>query len=119
MMRGKISAIISKIMRRGMERVLKEHTYEHRMEKMFEFIIERGYERPSWNSGKEDAEGLIEEAGRHTELGEYLERFRNKGAITISDIVDDMASGVGELSGVDKIFVLINEISKQFAAKRD
>ncbi|MCC6544053.1 MAG: glycosyltransferase [Nitrospirae bacterium] len=107
------------IAQRGMERVIKEHTYEHRMEKMFEFILERGYERPSWDSRKEDVEGLIAEADRHTELGRYLERFRNKGAITISDIVDDMASGVGELSRVDKIFVLINEIGKQFAAKKD
>lgn len=110
---------MDEIAKRGLARVLKEHTYEHRMEKMFEFIYERGYERPSWDSRKEDSEGLIEEADRHTELGEYLERFRNKGAITISDIVDAMASGVGELSRVDKIFVLINEIGKQFAAKKD
>ena len=86
---------------------------------MFEFIFERGYERPSWDSGKEDVEGLMAKAGMHTELGGYLERFRNRGAITISDIVDDMASGVGELSKPDKIFVLINEIGKQFAAKKD
>jgi len=109
----------AEISARGKERVLREHTYEQRMEKMLEFIFERGYERPSWDYRKEDVEGLIEEAGRHTELSGYLERFRNKGAITISDIVDDMASGVGELSRVDKIFVLINEISKQFAAKKD
>lgn len=109
----------AEISARGRERVLREHTYEQRMEKMFEFIFEKGYERPSWDSGKEDVEGLIEEAGRHTELGGYLERFRNRGAITMADIVDDMASGVGELSRADKVFVLINEIGRQFAAKKD
>ncbi len=103
----------------GKERVLREHTYEHRMEKMLEFLFERGYERPSWNTGKEDVDELIEEAGRHTEIGSYLERFRNKGAITVSDIVDEMASGVGELSETDKIFVLINEIARQFTSKKD
>jgi len=109
----------AEISARGKEMVLREHTYEQRMEKMFEFIFERGYERPSWDSGKEDVEGLMAKAGTYTELGGYLERFRNRGAITISDIVDDMASGVGELSKPDKIFVLINEIGKQFAAKKD
>lgn len=109
----------AEISARGKERVLREHTYEHRMEKMLECVFERGYERPLWDTRKEDIERLTEEAGRDTELGRYLEQFRNRGAINISDIVDDMASGVGELSKADKIFVLMNEISKQFAAKRD
>lgn len=107
----------AEIAARGMERVLKEHTYSHRMEQMLEFILERGYELPSWNSRKEDVESLIEDAGRHTELGEYLAGLRDKGRISISDIVDEMASGVGELSRVDKIFVMISEIGKQFAKK--
>lgn len=109
----------AEISARGKARVLKEHTYEQRMEKLLEFIHEKGYERPSWDSEKEDVESLIEEAGRHTELGEYLERFRNRGSITMSDIIEDMASGVGELSRADKVFVLMNEIGRQFAAKSD
>lgn len=102
---------------RGRERVLREHTYEHRMEEMFGFMIERGYEPAVWNNGKEDVEALIEGAGRDTEVGMYLSRFRDKGRIDLNDIDAEIKSGDGDFTETEKIFVLMKELCKQFAPK--
>lgn len=104
-----------RIAKRGRERVVKEHTYEHRMKEMLGFIAEKGYELPSWARGGEDVEKLVEEAGRNTELGRYLSRFLDRKRISISDVVSDIWSGKGEFTELEKIFMLIKEIKDQYA----
>lgn len=97
------------------ERVLKEHTYEKRMEEMLDFLAMNGYAPPRWESEGEDVEGLIDRAGRDTEMGMYLSRFSERERITISDILDEIREGKGRLSEVERMFQLIKELRAQFA----
>ncbi|MBI4697840.1 MAG: glycosyltransferase [Nitrospirae bacterium] len=99
---------------RSRERVLKEHTYERRMEAMLRFIFDSGYEPPVWNTEIEDVEHMIETAGRQSELGEYLCRYIDKGKICIDDIIGKIDAGKEPLSYVEKIFLLMHEMKKVY-----
>ncbi len=106
-----------KIARQGRERVVNDHTYKHRMEEMLYSMVKRGYEPPPWRAEREDedVERLIEEAGKDTELGRYLARFIEKERISISDVVQDIGEGKGDLTETEKIFLLIKEFRGQYA----
>lgn len=107
-----------RIAQKARERVLRDHTYEQRMEDMLTFLVERGYEPPQWKTEGEEVKMLIEEAGRDTELGRYLLRFLNRGRITISDITEEIKGGKGRLSETEKLFMLIKEFKGQFAPRK-
>jgi spore maturation protein CgeB len=105
------------IAKKGRERVERDHTYEQRMEEILDFIVNRGYEPPPWPTEMEDVAELIERAGRDTELGRYLSRFLDKESISLSDIVEEIKQGEGSLSTIEKIFLLMDELKKQFSPK--
>ena len=92
----------------GKERVLREHTYEQRMKAMMDFIIESGYEPPVWKRDTQDVETLIDAAKGNGELVEYLMRFSKKSDIGLGDIIGEIQKGDGDLTRVEKIFLLMN-----------
>lgn len=102
----------------GRARVLREHTYEQRMKEMLDFIFENGYELPEWKPEAQDVDVLIDAAKDNKELKGYLERFINKGSIGIKDIIIDIQSGDGNLSRVEKVFLLADAMERDFR-KRD
>ncbi|MBI5575345.1 MAG: glycosyltransferase [Deltaproteobacteria bacterium] len=96
---------------KGRQRVLRDHTYEQRMEEMIGFMVRNGFV-PPWREkrDREDPERLIEEAGPETELGRYLARFADARSLKLPDIIGEIRSGHGELSRVERIFLALNEI---------
>lgn len=102
------------IARRAQERILREHTYEHRMEEMLNFILNSGYSSPRWDGEGGDIEAIIEAAGRETELGEYLTRLDERGEVTLDDLVEHIHYGEGSLSRVENILLLMNEMKKVY-----
>jgi len=106
------------IARRAKERVIKEHTYEHRMEQMINFILDRGLRCPEWNRGKKDLEYLLEKAKSHEELSHFFAGYKEKTAeLGLEDIVEDIQSGKGSLSDVEKIFLFINSVRDIYMPK--
>lgn len=102
----------------GRARVLREHTYEQRIKEMLDFIFENGYELPEWRPEAQDVDLLIDAAKDNKELKGYLERFINKGSIGIKDIIIDIQSGDGNLSRVERVFLLADALERDFR-KRD
>jgi spore maturation protein CgeB len=98
-----------RIAEQGRQRVLRDHTYEKRMEEMLEVIAEKGLSKPLWPEEGEDVEGLIQESAGDPELGQYLSRFSGKGRITLSDITAEISSSEGEISKTEGIFMLMKE----------
>lgn len=98
-----------RIAEQGRQRVLRDHTYEKRMEEMLEVIAEKGLSKPLWPEEGEDVEGLIQESAGDPELGQYLSRFSGKGRITLSDITAEISSSKGEISKTEGIFMLMKE----------
>lgn len=107
----------NEIAMRARDRVLREHTYEHRMKEMLDFLFKSGYEPPPWNQEKKDVESLIEAAGKDTELGQYLKQFIDSGDIDIKDIVKKINSGDGSLSRVEKVFLLMDQMKERYTVK--
>ncbi|RJR21626.1 MAG: hypothetical protein C4581_01930 [Nitrospiraceae bacterium] len=101
-----------RIAERGRQRVLKDHTYENRMAAMLEVIASKGLSRPLWPEQGENVEGLIEEAGRDSELGEYLSRFSGKKSITLSDVYEEISVSEGQISETEGIFMLMKEFAR-------
>lgn len=104
-----------KIALAGKERVLREHTYEHRMKSMLRFIFERGFTPPVWQGKCKDIDILIKEAEEYEDLREYLGRFKEKDSISLNDIMEDIYAGAGGLTEVEKIFVLMNSLEKDYS----
>ena len=98
---------------RGRQRVLREHTYERRMEAMIDFVVRNGFE-PPWKAmrEREDPDRLMREAGPETELGRYLARFANARSLKLEDIVYEIRSEHGDLSRVERIFLALNAIGQ-------
>jgi spore maturation protein CgeB len=97
------------IVERAMQRVMKDHTYEHRMREMLEFLTDNGFRRPVWSEEGEDVNSMVKDSGDDTELAEYLSRFAEKGRITLSDIAEEITNGEGDISGTEALFLLMNE----------
>ncbi len=118
-LRGKIAHYLAHpeereaIAERGRQRVLRDHTYERRMEAMIDFVVRNGFE-PPWKAmrEREDPDRLIGEAGRETELGIYLARFANARSLTLEDVVREIRSERGDLSRVERIFLALKEIGQ-------
>lgn len=106
------------IAEKARERVIRDHTYEQRMQEMLSFIVNRGYTPPLWTTDKEDITLLVKKAGKDTELGMYLSKFLDKESISLSDIIEGIKSEEGDLSDVEKIFILMDELKKQFCPKK-
>ncbi|UCD35464.1 MAG: glycosyltransferase [Nitrospiraceae bacterium] len=98
------------IARRGRERVLHDHTYERRLADMLMVIAKKGIPRACWADGGEPVGKLVKEAGRDTDLGQFLERFSGRRRITLSDVAADIKTGVGDISRTEKIFLAMNEL---------
>ena len=99
------------IAERGRQRVLRDHTYERRMEEMIGFMIRTGF-RPPWREmrEREDPGRLAVEAGPETELGVYLSRFAGARSLKLKDVVGEIRSGSGDLTRVERIFLAMKAI---------
>ncbi|RJQ13674.1 MAG: hypothetical protein C4560_13840 [Nitrospiraceae bacterium] len=95
------------------QRVRKEHTYEHRMRRMLEFIADCGYEPPVRNAEGERIQDLIGEAGDDSELVEYLSGFDGRERVTLPDIIRKIENGEGAISRTETIFLMMNELIKK------
>lgn len=101
-----------KIIKQGRQRVLKEHTYEHRMREMLRVISAKGFHRPLWTEEGEDVKNLIKDAGEESELGRYLSRFAENKKITLPDIHKEISKGEGEISRTEALFMVMHEFAR-------
>ncbi len=92
----------------GRERVLKDHTYKCRMRGMIDLIASGGGDA-KWKSSGESLEKLRKQAQGHTELEQFLAGMGDRKRIGLSDIIDEIRSGDGELSRAESMFMLMHE----------
>jgi spore maturation protein CgeB len=99
------------IAERGRRRVLRDHTYERRMEEMIGFMVRSGF-RPPWREARrrEDPDRLAADAGAGTELGKYLSRFAGERSLGLKDVLREIRKGSGDLSRVERIFLAMEAI---------
>jgi spore maturation protein CgeB len=98
----------TQIAQRARERVLREHTYEHRMKELIEVV-----EVTSPNLGKRHTNHpaeLVRRAGADTGLGKFFSQFLEVDEeLTLDRVAEHIRKGRGELTDVEGTFLLMKE----------
>jgi len=101
-----------RIAEKGRERVLAEHTLEHRMTELLTHIFagqlqslkERVADR------KDSVENFIEQAGEKTELADYLEQFLGTPEFSLKTVTDRIARGEGALTRTETLMLMVDQL---------
>jgi len=104
-----------RIARKGYERVLAEHTLEHRMMEMLIHIFLDQFEtvKQRIEVRKEAVDYFMEQAGAETELGRYLEQFRGTPNFSLKTVTDRIAGGKGALTQTETLLLMLNQLVKE------
>ncbi|MGY8766451.1 MAG: CgeB family protein, partial [Nitrospinaceae bacterium] len=99
----------------GKERVLKEHTIQHRMEEMLIYIFMDNLEQLTTRFKVESRDPVvssIDYAGLSTDLGKYLEQFRGSNDFSIKTMVDKISISTGDLSKEELLVLMTDQLVK-------
>lgn len=97
-----------RIAERARLRVLNEHTYEARMAEVLRVVYQHETV-PASHYHPNHINNLIDKSADDAELVELLSRFRDRGVITLDDIIEDIKQRHGELSRSEATFLLMHE----------
>lgn len=97
------------IARRGRDRVLKEHTYVHRMATALESLEARFRRLADRKRGPNYVASLKQAAGNDQEMIDFLSTFPDDEEIDLDKIVSNIELGKGKLTRVEGIFYLMKE----------
>jgi spore maturation protein CgeB len=105
-----------KIAKAGMRRVLKEHTFVHRLAVMMSAVLPKEQERTNRRNRKadrvNDADAMIARASDE-ELKRFLAPFAGQGSLSLKKVMDEIEKGDGPLTRPEIIFMMINQIFSQ------
>ena len=99
------------------QRVLKEHTMEHRMQELLLHVfLDRKSALESMQAIERDPlDYCIDQAGESTELGQYLQQFRGQHPFCLKTVTDHIHAGEGALDNKETLFLMLNQILKENA----
>ena len=104
---------------RGKERVLKEHTIQHRMHEMLTHVFMDNLnslkERMS-SHHRDPVSYYIDNVGDSSSLGKYLEQYRGLTDFSIKTMVDHIAKGKGKLNNEELLVLMTDQIVKSKVA---
>lgn len=100
------------IAHKGRERVLSEHTMEHRMTELLIHVFADRVEalKQRLADRKDPLDLLIEQAGENTELAEFLEPFRGTQEFSLKTVIDHIAQGEGALTKPETLMLMVNQL---------
>ena len=105
----------STIALKSWQRVLKEHTMEHRMQELLLHVfLDR---KPALDSigevQRDPLDYCIEQAGENTELGEYLKQFKGQYPFSLKTVVEHIHQGEGALDQKETLFLMMDQVVKE------
>jgi spore maturation protein CgeB len=105
-----------KIAQAGMRRVLKEHTFVHRMASMMSAVLPREEERLNHRRemarGVNDADSIIARA-KDEELKKFLTPFAGGGTVSLKKAMEQIEKGDGPLTKPEIIFMMMDQVFSQ------
>jgi spore maturation protein CgeB len=103
-----------KIARAGRERVLREHTYAHRLRDMLSIIYSSKYEHLRSRSDAHPWKRMLERTKSNTELHERCQRAFERGEEPKLDgLIVDILVGQGKLTETEQKLLFLHHVSKQ------
>ena len=94
------------------ERVLAEHTYEHRMLELLGVMAGRFADWKPKGGGLPSAEEIIREAGPESELAEVMHSFAGQGPLTLEDVASEIEKREGKFTKTEAMILLLNEFRR-------
>ena len=97
------------------QRVLKEHTMEHRMQELLLHVfLDR---KPALDSigevQRDPLDYCIEQAGENTELGQYLKQFKGQYPFSLKTVVEHIHKGEAALDQKETLFLMMDQVVKE------
>ncbi len=96
----------------GRQRVLVEHTYQHRMLELLGVIAGQRSQWQPKSGGLPTAEEIIGQAGADSELGAVMQRFKGRGSLTLEEVAAEIEKGAGDLGRTEAMILLLNEFRR-------
>ena len=99
------------------QRVLGEHTMEHRMQELLIHVfLDRKPVLDSLAEAERDPlDYCVEQAGENTDLGQYLKQFKGQYPFSLKTVIDHIHQGEGALDDKESLFLMMNQILKENA----
>ena len=97
------------------QRVLSEHTMEHRMQELLIhiFMDRRSALESMKETQRDPLDYCVEQAGEYTDLGQYLKHFKGQYPFSLKTVVDHIHQGEGALDDKEYLFLMLNQILKE------
>lgn len=103
-----------KIVKAAQDRVLREHTYAHRLKKMLSIIYSTRYESLKARIGTSPWKKMLERAKPHKELYSRCVKAYERGEEPLLDgLVSDIMAGGGRLSETEQKLLFLFHVRKQ------
>lgn len=103
-----------RIARKGRERVLRDHTYEKRMEEMLSVIYSQAYQKLKTRQQSSPWSDMIRRAEVDPELRERCQKAFERGEEPVLDgLVADITTGKGNLSETEQKLLFLFHVRKQ------
>jgi len=99
----------------GKIRVLKEHTFQHRMREMLIHIFRNSLSKLKEridDKFRDPVNYCIDQAGASSNLGKYLEQYRGKTNFSIDTMIDNIENGKGDLNKEELLILMVDQLVK-------
>lgn len=105
---------MEKIIKKSRERVLKDHTYEKRMERLLTYILDNFGPWPSQSDQAELSSQFPKEI--HEKIKELAKKFGLSPAAQFDDVIARLRKESGELNETEVAILFLDEWKKQYSS---
>ncbi|QPJ63428.1 MAG: glycosyltransferase [Candidatus Nitronauta litoralis] len=105
----------SRIAKASQDRVLKDHTFSHRMREMLVQIYIDHEEKVTRNLKRNlsQREMLLEQVGSDTGLFKFLQKYESSVDLDLKRICQDIQDGEGELTDTELLLLMVDQVVKK------
>lgn len=102
------------IAQKSRARVLKEHTYAHRIKEMLSIVYARRYEQLKARQDDSAWSKMLRRSAKHEELHQRCQKAFNRGEQpNLDGLISDIITGQGKLSDTEKKLLFLFHLRKQ------
>jgi len=101
----------------GRRRVLREHTYRHRMESLLETVCARDGDAIAARPREESIADAARAAGE-SPLGRFLRRLPPAAPFTLDEITREVLGGSGTLDREEGVFLFLHQFQELYLAEQ-
>ena len=104
----------AEVARRSRERVLREHTYQHRLKEMLSIIYARSYDLLKSKQEQSGWSKLLKRSASHPELSQRCKKAFDRGEQpNLDGLISDIITGQGKLTDTEKKLLFMFHLRKQ------